>query len=205
MKIKICGITRKEDALKALELGAWAVGFIFYKKSPRYITPEKAGEIISVLPEGIKKIGVFVNSSAEEIIFTGKISGITTYQLHGDESPEFCKKLDKEVIKAIRPKKKHELEFLKNYTNISAFLVDSYVSGEFGGSGQKGDWELAKKVKKYGTLILAGGINSDNISEAIQIVSPFAIDLSSSVEDTPGIKSHEKMKRLFNLTDILKE
>lgn len=198
MKIKICGITRLEDAICAIKSGAWAIGFIFYDKSPRYISPEKAGEIIRQLPDGIKKVGVFVNSSVEKIMEVKKISGIDIIQLHGDETPEMCEKLSGEIIKAIRPSKEEDILVLKDYTNASYFLIDAKVKGEYGGTGKVSDWTLAVKAKKYGKIILAGGINSENINHAIKEVNPFAFDLSSSVETEPGIKDHEKIKKVFN-------
>lgn len=197
MKIKICGITNLEDAQCAVEIGVWAVGFIFYKKSPRYIEPLKAREIISKLPSEVKKIGVFVNEDLETMLEVSNITNIDTFQLHGDEKPELCKLLTKEIIKAFRFTQESELEIINQYKEITdSFLIDAKVKNAFGGTGVLADWELAKKVKNYGNLILAGGIGSDNIAEAIKIVNPFAIDLSSSVEYSAGIKNHEKIRSL---------
>ncbi len=197
MKVKICGITRLEDALLAVELGAWALGFIFYKKSPRFIEPLKVKEIINELPKEIKKIGVFVNSSLTEMVSIAEVTGITTFQLHGEESPELCNSLPKEVVKAFRPGNIEDLKTMENYKGISTFLIDAKVSGEYGGTGKMANLELAKKAKIYGNIILAGGISSENIINVINEVKPFAVDLSSSVEDAPGIKSHFKMRELF--------
>lgn len=203
MKVKICGITRIEDALCAVESGAWAIGFIFYKKSPRYIEPLKVKEINNLIPEYIRKIGVFVNSSLEEMLKVAEISGINTFQLHGEESPEICLNLPKEVIKAFRPENESDLQQIEKY-KTNTFLIDAKVSGAYGGTGKTSDWKLAKQAKEYGNIILAGGINSENIIRAIKEVQPFAIDLSSSVEISPGIKDHSKIKEIFNLIKEIK-
>ncbi|MFN8672256.1 MAG: phosphoribosylanthranilate isomerase [Candidatus Sericytochromatia bacterium] len=200
MKIKICGITKIEDALLAIELGAWALGFIFYPKSPRYIEPEKAKEIIEKIPKNIKTVGVFVNENLEKVEEIGKTTNISTYQLHGEENNDYCEKLSKEVIKAFRFKTKEELEIIeeyKNNKNIIAFLVDAFSKEAYGGTGHRADWDIAKEVKNYGNLILAGGINEKNINSAILSVNPYAIDLSSSIESEYGIKDHKKTKDFF--------
>lgn len=199
MKVKICGITRIEDALLVAEMNAWAIGFIFYKKSPRYIEPAKVRQIIDNLPVGIKKIGVFVNSSVEEMNSVAEISGINTLQLHGEENPEMCNLLPYEIIKAFRPENEQYLKQIENFQKLNTFLIDAKVQGEYGGTGIRADWQLAKKAKSYGNIILAGGINSENIISAIKEVSPYAIDLSSAVEDKPGIKNQQKIKELFNI------
>ncbi len=203
MKVKICGITKIEDALYAVELGAWALGFIFYPKSPRYIEPEKVKEIIKELPKDIKTIGVFVNEKFDKMEEIAEITNISTFQLHGEENNETCQKLSKEVIKAFRFTNKKELEIMDNYVNdkeknnILAFLIDAFNKDSYGGTGHRADWDLAQEVKKYGNLILAGGLNEKNISSAISIVKPWAVDLSSAVESDYGIKDHKKMKDFF--------
>lgn len=204
MKVKICGITDINDALYIAEHNAWAIGFIFYKKSPRYIEPLAVKKIINEVPKHIEKFGVFVNSSADEIINNVDTTGITTIQLHGDESPEICnqlisKQLPAKIIKAFRPKNIDDVEKIKDYHSVSRFLVDANVANEYGGTGHKADWNLAIKAKEYGEIILAGGINSQNINQAIKHVQPFAIDLSSSVEIEPGKKCHKKIKEIFEI------
>lgn len=205
MRIKICGITRKEDAMLAAELGAWAVGFIFVENTPRYISPEIASEIICKLPENLNKIGVFANMSAEGIKNIEK-TGITKIQLHGDETPEFCEKLkassEKEIIKAFRIKNIQDLEIIKLYKEkISYILLDSFSENQLGGTGKSFDLEIAKKAKNFGIpVILAGGLNPDNIKQAYETVKPYALDVSSGVESVKGIKDSEKLRKLFNLS-----
>ena len=203
-KIKICGITTLEDALLVAELGAWAVGFIFVKSSPRYVEPEKAAEIIEALPENIEKIGVFVNPTIDEIQSIIHKVKLTKIQLHGNESKEFCTTLKNStglsIIKAIRVKEFDDLKIIQNYKETAvAILLDSYSPQEFGGTGKSFNWEIAVEAKKYGIpIILAGGVNQDNIKEAYSKLKPYAIDISSGVELKKGIKDHKKLKDLFN-------
>ncbi|MEI8390359.1 MAG: phosphoribosylanthranilate isomerase [bacterium] len=205
IRIKICGITGKEDALLAAKLGAWAVGFIFVKNTPRYISPEKATEIIKNLPANLVEIGVFANESAEDIKTTVIEAGITKIQLHGDESPQFCKKLaeitGKEIIKAIKIKSIENLEIISRYKDkVSFILLDSYCEEQLGGTGKVFDWEIAKKANEQGIpVILAGGLNFDNAKQAYEFVKPYALDISSGVEKDKGIKDAEKLKTLFSV------
>jgi tryptophan synthase beta subunit len=197
MKIKVCGITRAEDARLASELGAWAVGFIFYKESPRYIPPAKARAIIASLPAAIHKVGVFVNASAQEIAKAREESGIDCVQLHGEETPELVADIRGTVFKAVRPRAASDLDRLPDFKTVSAFLIDTYSDGARGGTGKVADWSLARTAKKYGTVILAGGLTPENIAEAIREVGPDMVDVSSGLEEKPGVKSAEKMRRFF--------
>lgn len=197
VKVKICGITRKDDALRAVDLGAWALGFVFYPGSSRYITPEKAAKIIDMLDPKIKTIGVFVNPHMGEVRMVSEISGISTVQLHGNEDPSFCAVLPKDVIKAFRFHDPAELKLLKQYDSVRTYLMDSAKGTKWGGNGKLADWKLASDAKKYGQVILAGGLSAENVASAITQVEPFAIDLSTSVEDSPGKKSAKKLKELF--------
>ena len=205
-RIKICGITRTEDAIFAQQQGAWAVGFIFYEKSPRFITPEKAGEITSCLDASTQKIGVFVNSGINEIIATTDTAGLSMVQLHGDESPQFCfelsKKLDLPIIKVFRVTEISDLDCVQDYKGtISYILLDTYSKKEFGGTGETFNWDIAIKAKDIGIpLILAGGINAYNVNTANKTVQPCAIDISSGVETGKGIKDHNLIHQLFNAT-----
>ena len=205
IKIKICGITRKEDTLLAAELGAWAVGFIFVKNTPRYISPEKVAEIIKELPQNLIKIGVFADESIEEIKSIAIQTGITKIQLHGEESPDFCENLakltGKEIIKAIKVKSDEDLQLITQYKDkVSFVLLDSYCENQLGGTGKTFDWEIAKKAKEYGIpIILAGGLNPDNIKQAYEAVKPYAFDISSGVEISKGVKDNEKLRKLFTL------
>lgn len=203
MKIKVCGLTRKQDVELAVELGAWALGFIFYEKSPRAILAGNVRKLLSEVPTNIKTVGVFVNEPISSIRKSVETSGITAVQLHGEESPEFCVTLKKElpqieIIKAIRPKDAQDLRHFSNFLPlIQAVLLDTYSPHARGGTGQIADWTLAAQAKALGPLILAGGLNTENVQAAIEAVHPDAIDVSSGLEDAPGIKSESKMKNFF--------
>ncbi len=200
VRIKICGITNFEDALKACSLGIDVIGFNFYKKSSRYILPSKAREISLKLPPFISVVGVFVNEKIEKIRKITSECFLSAVQLHGDETPEFVEKLNLPVIKAFRIKGEKDTEEIRKYTGkVKAFLLDTYVKGEFGGTGKNFNWEIARKVKKFNVpVILAGGINPLSVKDAIKEVKPFAIDVASGVERKPGIKDFHLMKELVN-------
>ena len=192
----MCGITNLEDALAAVEFGADALGFVFFKKSPRYISPAKAKAIIKKLPPFISSVGVFVN---EDNIIVEKIAdqtGIDAIQLHGDEPPKACN-LSRPVIKAIRVKSIDNLEIISKYKNkVSAFLLDTYTPEIFGGTGQIFNWDIAIEAKQFGKIILAGGLTPENVEQAVRQVHPYAVDVSSGVEAEKGKKDHAKL-RLF--------
>lgn len=196
MKVKICGITRLEDALLAQNLGAAAIGFIFYPKSKRHITLQKACEISKNLNPFSAKVGVFVNSSADEINRTAAQCNLTHIQLHGDERPDFLQQLNRPVIKALHFSE--ELFKQAQDWNQTPILIDSGTRKERGGTGHSWDWSLLKKQLPNRKIILAGGLNPENIKQAIIQVKPIAVDLSSGVEQAPGIKDPHKMKQLFN-------
>ena len=192
-RVKICGITNIEDAVAAAEYGADAIGFVFQPKSPRAITPETAKNIVSALPPFITIIGVFVNESKQEIERIIRYVGLNIVQLHGNEPPDACQ-LNKKVIKAIRVKDLTDLEPLKRY-NVSAFLLDTYSPHTMGGTGQIFNWDIAVEAKKFGRIILAGGLNHENIEEAIKWVRPYGIDVATGVESNKkGEKDHKKLK-----------
>ena len=198
MKVKICGITRLEDAALACELGAWALGFVFYPPSPRHISPERAREIVSRLPDSTLTVGVFVNESAENIREAVSASGVRMAQFHGDETPGQCAPFQGRLIKAFHLDKDSSLETLARYAPYGHLLIESAAAkAGFGGTGALADWDIARRAKEYGDVILAGGIGPGNIREAFETVEPFAVDLSSSVEDAPGVKNKERMKELF--------
>lgn len=191
-KIKICGITNLEDALMAVEMGADALGFIFSEVSQRKISPERAEQIIPVLPPFIKTVGVFVNQSAEEIKEISAKTCIDVIQLHGHESPTFCRSFKQKVIKAIHVENKSDLFKMTEY-KVSAFVLDSKVEGKFGGTGRTFNWDFAVEAKKLGPVILSGGLNPENIAEAIDQVNPYAVDVASGVEVEPGVKDPDKV------------
>lgn len=195
-KIKICGITNLDDARAAIDLGADALGFVFFKESPRNIPPKKAAAIMAKLPVFTTTVGVFVNTPREEIQKIADETGIHVIQLHGDESPESCC-LSRRVIKGIRVKSLESLDLLKRYQHlVSAFLLDTYAPHMPGGTGRAFNWDIAIEAKNFGRIILAGGLTPENISEAVRRVKPYAVDVSSGVEREKGKKDHQKM-RLF--------
>ena len=193
-KIKICGITNIEDALAAAEYGADALGFIFYPKSPRAVSKETVRSIISELPPFITAVGVFVNESSEQINDIISYTGINTVQLHGTEPPEECGLYNK-VIKAFGINQLSDIGPLDQYNMVSAFLLDTYAPDSPGGTGQTFNWEIAIEAKKAGRIILAGGLNPENIADAIRTVRPYGVDVSSGVEGpVKGKKDHTKLK-----------
>jgi phosphoribosylanthranilate isomerase len=196
IKIKICGITNLEDALAAAESGADALGFNFYKKSPRYIEPEKALEIIGQLPPFIMPVGIFVNEREEKIREIQQQTCIQVVQLHGDESPEFCQRFGNRVIKAFQVKDKESIKHMAHY-HVGAFLLDSYKDGLHGGTGTTFDWHLAVVAKTFGKVILAGGLTPENVAEAVKLVQPYGVDVAGGVEREKGIKDHVMMKKFI--------
>ncbi len=196
-KVKICGITNLEDALLSAKFGADALGFNFYKKSPRYILPEKAREIIEQLPKEILKVGVFVNESLEKIAEIAEIAKLDALQLHGEETPAFAKELklktNLEIIKAFRVSPAFKPEDVLQY-EVDAILLDAYNPQEHGGTGETFDWEIAKKVQEiFPKMYLAGGLSANNISEAIEKVKPFAVDACSLLEFPKAKKDLKKV------------
>lgn len=201
-KVKICGITNLEDAELSVKFGADALGFNFYQKSPRYITPENAKEIIEKLPADVLKVGVFVNESLEKIVKIAETAKLTSIQLHGEETPEFAKELkaktNLEIIKAFRVSPEFKPEDVLKY-EVDAILLDAYNPKEHGGTGETFDWEIAKKVQEiFPKMYLAGGLSPSNIIEAISEVKPFAVDACSSLEIVKGRKDRTKTRE-FNL------
>ena len=192
VKVKICGITNLGDALVAAELGADALGFVFFRGSPRYIPPDDARQIILNLPPFITTVGVFVDEKPEEMEKIMGHAAIDVAQFHGHEPPEACI-IGRRVIKAIRIKELTDLDPLKHY-RVSAFLLDTYTPESFGGTGQIFNWEIAVDAKQFGKIILAGGLNPDNIGKAVGRVRPYAVDVSSGVEEEKGKKDHKKLK-----------
>ena len=199
MKVKICGITETEDALNAVELGADALGFIF-APSPRQISAERARQIIDAIPPFAKTVGVFVNEDAAVVREHINYCGLDLVQLHGDESPDFCRNLMPRVLKAVRIKDDSNLSVCRAYQGtVRGLLLDTYAEDKAGGTGKTFDWQLAIKIKEMGTpVVLAGGLGPSNIAAAISTVKPYAIDVNSGVEEKPGKKSYRKMKELMN-------
>lgn len=196
VKIKICGITNLDDALAAAELGADALGFNFFRESPRFIEPEKAGEIIYQLPPFVTAVGVFVNETEERVREIQSKSGVHVLQFHGDEPPEFCERFQGKIIKAIRVKNRESVHGAVHY-KVSAILLDGYKKGRWGGTGKTFDWDLVRETVALKRVILSGGLTPENVSAAIKAVKPYAVDIASGVEKEKGIKDYEKMKRFI--------
>jgi len=198
-QVKICGITNEEDALCAVHCGAAALGFIFYPPSPRYIKPVDARKIINGLPKEIVKVGVFVNEKVAEIKRVMEYCGLDMIQLHGDELPEFCREFPADrIIKAVELKNEDDLNHALDY-DVAVLLVDNRHAGLYGGTGKKANWKLACRIKHKKPLILSGGLNEENIAEALQTIAPAALDINSGVESEPGKKDHAKLARIFDI------
>jgi phosphoribosylanthranilate isomerase len=197
VKVKICGITNLDDARLSVEYGADVLGFNFYEKSPRYIAPSEAREIIKQIDPGIETIGVFVNASIDEIANVTSITTIRTVQLHGDETPEFADRLRDVtgvgVIKALRVSAGFDPQAALEY-NVNGFLLDTLSEKGYGGSGETFNWEIAREFKKIAPeFFLAGGLNPQNVADAVRAVRPSALDVCSGVESTKGKKDREKV------------
>ena len=186
-----------DDAQAAVEAGADALGFMFYEPSPRYLTPEEAGAIIRELPAHVARVGVFVDTDEATIRNTATTAGLDTLQFHGNESPDFCTQFKLRTIKAFRVKEGESLGQLAGY-GTDAWLLDSYVQGVPGGTGERFNWDLAVEAKRLGCpILLAGGLTPDNAGEAVDQVAPFGLDVSSGVEAAPGRKDAAKMATLI--------
>ena len=202
-KVKICGITNLEDARFASGALADYLGFIFYPDSPRYIEPAKAGAINNWI-EGPTKVGVFVNQPLDDVNRIVKETGIEMVQLHGNESPEYCSLVDVPIIKAIHiseDSKTNDIEklILSYSTNIDYLLFDTKISGHWGGSGKVFDWSILESVSKEIPFFLSGGLNASNIKNAIDVVQPDGVDLSSGLEESPGLKDFDKVEQFFEI------
>ncbi len=195
--IKICGITNIDDALEAVELGADMLGFNCYPDSPRFVPLEKLKAIIDEVPYSIKKVGVFVNEDPQNVIDIGTMLEFDILQFHGDEAASYCNQFARPFIRALRPENESDLAGLKDY-EAEYYLIDSFVSGSYGGTGVVSNWDLAKKVKGLGKpLILSGGLTPENIEMAIGSVKPYAVDVCSGVEFEPGKKSYHKIEEFI--------
>jgi len=194
VRVKICGITTLDDAAAAVDSGADALGFVFFRGSPRYVTPEQAFSIIRELPSFVTTVGVFVDEQPQEIDRIASQACLDIIQLHGNEQPEACC-LARRMVKAIRIKSIDSLDPLRNFKDrVSAFLLDAYAPDTLGGTGLMFNWDIAIEAKQFGRIILAGGLTPENVQHAVRHVRPYAIDVSSGVEREKGRKDHEKLK-----------
>ena len=195
--IKICGITNEEDGLAAAQLGADALGFVF-APSPRRISPKKARQIIKALPPLVQAVGVFVDEDPGKVSSVAEMCGLDILQFHGSESADYCDSFDQRVIKAIRLRNRQDLKSLAEYDGVvQALLLDTYLPDKLGGTGMIFNWEWAVEAEKYGRIILAGGLNPENVAAAISIVKPYGVDASSGLEQSPGVKDHEKITQFI--------
>jgi phosphoribosylanthranilate isomerase len=191
--IKICGITREADGLAAAHTGAQALGFVFYGKSPRHVTPARANELMRVLPPFITSVGLFVNATVEAVKDTLREVRLDLMQFHGDETPEYCMQFGVPFIKAVRVRPGIDLlQYARDFLHAKALLLDAYVDGTQGGTGQTFDWSLIPRNLPL-PVVLSGGLTSDNVSEAVREVRPWAVDVSSGVESSKGIKDAAKI------------
>jgi phosphoribosylanthranilate isomerase len=190
VKVKICGITNLKDARHAVEAGADFLGFNFYPRSPRYITPAAAGHIVRRLPKGAVFVGVFVNESVDNVLAIAQRVGLKYLQLHGEESPATVSRLRRAlpVIKAIRVRASFRASQLRRFKPTHAFLLDGFHPSRRGGTGKSFNWAIARRANRAGHIFLAGGLTPENIGEAIRVARPYAVDVCSGVEEKPGKK-----------------
>ncbi len=206
VRVKICGITNVEDALAAVAAGADALGFMFYEKSPRSVPIKLVADLVRRLPPFVAKVGVFASPTERAVLETISLSGIDTLQFHGDETPEFCRKFSPlKVYKAFRIERLESLHALPAY-ETDAWLLDGFAPDKLGGTGSNFNWELAVEAKKLGRpIILAGGLTPENVAEAVRKVRPYAVDVSSGVESSPGRKDHAKLRTFIVTAKAAKE
>ena len=200
-KVKICGITNLQDALLSVKAGADALGFNFYENSSRFILSEKTSKIVEWLPEGVLKVGVFVNESVERIVETAEMAGLSAIQLHGDESPEFVSEIKLrtglEIIKVFSVRPDFTPDDVTKF-DADAILLDTYSPRGRGGTGETFNWDIANEVQAlFPKMYLAGGLSPENVSEAIKRVRPYAVDVSSRIESKPGKKDPVKLERFI--------
>jgi phosphoribosylanthranilate isomerase len=195
MIAKVCGITRLTDALHAVQHGATALGFVFWPRSPRFITPERAGEITREVPDTVTKVGVFVNQPIDEIARIAATAGLTTIQLHGDEPPAYATAFSWPVWRAVALGQANGT--LDDWPAGSTFLLDAHDPVQRGGTGQRIDWREAADIAARHSVVLAGGLNPDNVEDAIVTVRPLGVDVSSGVEEAPGVKDLTKVARFL--------
>jgi phosphoribosylanthranilate isomerase len=195
MIAKVCGITRLTDALHAVQHGATAVGFVFWPRSPRYVDPQRAAEIIDELPGTVTPVGVFVNQPVDEIARVAAVAGITAIQLHGDEPAAYAEALGWPVWRAVALQ--HADHTLSAWPASTTIVLDAHDPVRRGGTGTRIDWQAAARVATTRRVILAGGLTPDNVQDAIETVHPIGVDVSSGVEEAPGVKDLDKMARFL--------
>jgi phosphoribosylanthranilate isomerase len=206
MTVKICGITNQDDATAAVEAGADALGFVFYKKSPRSVEPALARQIIERLPPFVTPVGVFVNEDVTVVRRLMDDCGLAFAQLHGDESAAYCQELGRPILKALRVKDRNAFLALAEFrgrAGVRGFVLDAFSDEAYGGTGQVIDWPLAAEIAKATSILLAGGLTPDNVEKAIHAVQPYGVDVSSGVELAPGKKDHEKVRAFIRAVRVV--
>ena len=206
VKIKICGITNQEDAALAVAAGADAVGFVFYRKSPRAAEPAVVRAIVAGLPPFVLPVGVFVNEDASVVRNVMDDCGLALAQLHGDETAVYCQALGRPVLKALRLKDRGSFLALAEFqgrANVRGFLIDAHSEQAYGGTGMTADWTLAAEAARSTPIVLAGGLTPANVAQAIQAVRPYGIDVSSGVEAGPGKKDPVKLKAFIEAARLV--
>jgi phosphoribosylanthranilate isomerase len=196
--VKICGITRVEDALTAARCGAHAIGLVFYRPSPRYVTPEQAAGIVRALPPFVTAVGLFVDADEEEVRDIAARTRIQMIQFHGSESPGFCARFELPYLKAVRVRPGVDLlQYARDFRSAKALLLDAYQEGLHGGTGAVFDWDLIPAARPL-PVVLSGGLHPENVAEAIRRVRPCAVDVSSGVEASKGIKDAARVEAFVN-------
>ena len=195
MRVKVCGITNLDDALAAVDAGAAGLGFNFYPRSPRYVPPGAAGEIMTRLPHAVCRVGVFVDETREHIASLAAQLGLQALQFHGNEPPELCRAWSQKVVKAIRVRDRDAVMLARTY-DVDFILADAYVEGQLGGTGTRVALELLEGLDRR-RLILAGGLTAENVVAAVRAVGPFAVDVASGIEAAPGRKDWRLMRRFI--------
>jgi phosphoribosylanthranilate isomerase len=197
IRVKICGLTRRDDALGAADAGADALGFVFAPGSRRPADPEVVARLAEELPPFVTLVGVFLDQPAEEVIAAARTCRLGLVQLHGSEDEAYVRSLGLRTLKAISLSSRDDLGLLARYPGAGTFLLDSAVRGERGGTGVAFDWSWAVEAKRYGRIVLAGGLHPGNVAEAIRRVAPWAVDVCSGTEVSPGIKDPEKVREFI--------
>jgi phosphoribosylanthranilate isomerase len=194
LKVKICGITRPQDAEAAVEAGANLLGLVFYENSPRYVEISAASAICRLVPPHVLRVGLFVNADPERVIDAAQSCSLHVLQFHGDESPDYCTQFGLMTMKAFRVRGPESLTELPRY-RTDAWLLDAHVAGQFGGTGQRFDWSLAAQATRLGRpVFLAGGLTPENVGDAVSAVQPYGVDVSGGVESAPGLKDPVRMR-----------
>ncbi len=205
VKVKVCGITNLEDAQAAVEAGADALGFVCYRMSPRFVNAEVIRAIVSELPPFVLPVGVFVNEEQKVVRDLLDRCGLVLAQLHGDETAAYCESLGRPVLKAIRLQSRSDFLALAEFKGralVRGILVDAFSDAAYGGTGHRVDWNLAAEASQLGRVILAGGLTPENVGEAIKIVRPYGVDVSSGVEANPGRKDHAKVRAFIKAAKL---